>query len=183
MSCMMHACMTWKFWNDMLCSKMYDWSWFNACTIKPWRKMKERKPFLFSIQIFSIFFFESHYLDHSLFKQTFFVKKLFSFFSDHFQHGIFFSTTFIPDRNIFLFNIPKYIFSKKMNKTLTFNFFFNFLLQTKYRLIFLQRNKIENFSFLYFFFRNSIVQTSKNQFSWILNMSWNLLMQKNQRIF
>ena len=111
-----------------------------------------------SPHLFVNFLIESHYLDHLLFQQAFFVKNPFF----HFQHStyIFFNTFLFQTehhhhiffinfrltlKNIFfeeneydthflnfLFNIPKYIFLKKMNKTLTFNFFFI----VKYHLIF-----------------------------------------------
>ena len=118
---------------------------------KPWKQEKHISNlirfFIFSNSIF----WSSHTIPIILYSNNIFCKKL-SIFFDHFQHSIFLITAFYSkwSHSFFLFNIRKYIFLKKMNKTLTFNFF-NFLLQIKYHLIFLQRNKIENFSFLYFF--------------------------------
>ena len=62
-------------------------------------------------------------LSRSSFIHTSIFRKNFFFFFDHFQHGIFLITAFYSKwSHFFLFNIPKYIFLKKMNKTLTFNF-------------------------------------------------------------
>ena len=50
------------------------------------------------------FLVKSHYPDHPLLKQTFFVKKKLILFFYHFQHGIYFSI------NPFLFQICHFLF-------------------------------------------------------------------------
>ena len=90
---------------------------------------KERKKHISNLIQFFLFFsnfhflVESHYPDHLLFKQAFFVK---TFFFYHFQHGIFFNTFYSWHVNFFcqFFNYPKiYFFLKKTNETLVFSIF------------------------------------------------------------
>ena len=112
------------------------------------RKITEKKTLSnLSPYLFVNFLIESHYLDHLLFQQAFFVKPPFFifnivyFFTTHlYSRQNIIITFFINFRltlknifskktnttlifSIFLFNIPKYIFLKEMNKTLTFKFF------------------------------------------------------------
>ena len=155
MYCMVHAHMIWKIWNDMLCSKMLDQSWLIIKTCTKLLKIRKKETHLNLNLIFHFFFNiftfrSSHTISILLYWNKYFSKKkTLSLFFDHFQHGIFFSTTFIPDRIIFLFNIPKYIFSKKMNKTLTFNFF-QFFIANKISSYFF--TKKQNWKLLFFAF-------------------------------
>ena len=170
---------------------------------------RRENTYLICVLLFFVnFLIESHYLNHPLFTQAFFVKTPFFiifnkvyFLTTHLysRQNIIITFFFINFRltlknvfskktnttlifSIFLFNIPKYIFFKENERDTHFQIFWFFLIVNKISsYFFLQRNKIENFSFCIFFLEFNY--SNKNQFFWILNMSWNLLMQKNQRIF
>ena len=102
---------------------------------------KERKKHISNLIRFFYSFFlnfhfsvESHYLDHPLFEQTFFRKKLLLFFY-HFQHGIFFLTTpFYSRQNTFSFDIQQSFFEENEYDIHFFNFFF-FFFKTKHHSI------------------------------------------------
>ena len=113
---------------------------------------RERKKHIFNLIrfFFNFHFFDQVTLSRSSFIQTnIFCKKL--FFSIIFNTAYFNNNFLFQMESFFLFNIPKYIFFEENEQDVHFQFF-NFLLQIKYHLIFLQRNKVENFFFFCIFF-------------------------------
>ena len=122
MSCMMHTCMIQKYEMTFYAQKcLTDHDLMYAL----WRQGKHISNLIRFF--FANFLFESHYLDHLLFKQAFFVKN---FFLIIFNTVIFLTTPFYSRHNIF-FTISKIFFLKKTNKTFIFSIF-HFLFKIKY---------------------------------------------------
>ena len=104
-----------------------------------------------STSFFANFLIESHYLDHPLFKQTFFVKEShFSIFIHY--HFFLFTKPFYSIHVIFflpILNHPKIFFLKKTNKTLVFRFFSSFI-QNKTLPYFEKETEWETIFFVFF---------------------------------
>ena len=119
---------------------------------------KKKNIYLIRVHIFfANFLIESHYLDHPLFKQTFFVKNFFFFsnmvyffyqlslFQTEHHHPIFFLPIFVWHSKIF--------FRRMTNTTVIFSIFL-FFIQNKASSYFEKEIEWKTI-FLYFFFKNS----------------------------
>ena len=91
------------------------------------------------------FLVESHYLDHPSFKQLFFHKNFFSFLFYHFQHGIFFISSFLFQTCQFFCSTLKNIFFEG-----THFFDFSSFIQNKTSSYFEKKTEWETIFFIFF---------------------------------